>query len=261
MARKTIILREDQFNEICGTNTAYLDNPGDYTEDGTLHMRTDGAVSDSYGGRENYSEPPTTRDIAHMMAPETLFALLFRNGGHGLWGHWGSGLRADVLDGFDKEFDNNPEDEEYVLDLDDEEDVDTRQKYFSDEDLEYLFESNSELEGSSWKFDLDNTGREKTYSYTAMTSRKTRLKDELNNLVRQGAPKRQVQKVKSELAGVCSRLDNATNSIRTRKENRKNLGFENQFQKAGGTKDSGNGKAHTKKTKDPNVGTGYITYA
>jgi len=40
MSRKTLILREDQFNEICGTNTAYLDNPGDYTEDGLTTTKT-----------------------------------------------------------------------------------------------------------------------------------------------------------------------------------------------------------------------------
>ena len=96
MSRKTLILREDQFNEICGTNTAYLDNPGDYTEDGLTTTKTAGAVSDSNGEKE-YSNPLTTDDYAHELAPETLFALLFRNGGHGLWGNWGSGLRAKEL--------------------------------------------------------------------------------------------------------------------------------------------------------------------
>ena len=61
--------------------------------------------------------------------------------------------------------------------------------------------------------------------------------------------------------GVCAILNRETGAIKGRKTAMKNLGFNNQFQKAGGKKDSGNGKAHTKKTKDPNVGTGYITYA
>ena len=112
MSRKTLILREDQFNEICGTNTAYLDNPGDYTEDGLTRTKTGGAVSDSNGEKE-YSDPLTTDDYAHELAPETLFALLFRNGGHGLWGHWGSGLRADVLDGFDNEFDSHDDEDDW----------------------------------------------------------------------------------------------------------------------------------------------------
>ena len=254
MSRKTLILREDQFNEICGTNTAYLDNPGDYTEDGLTTTKTAGAVSDSNGEKE-YSDPLTTDDYAHEIAPETLFALLFRNGGHGLWGHWGSGLRADVLDGFDNEFDLHDDeddfDEEYELELDDDED-DVKKK---------LQESNGELEDRTWRLDLDSDGLKKTYSYTNLTTKKTELKQLLIQLVQQNAPKQQIQRVKSALAGICRVLDRETGAIKQRKTNRKNLGFANQFQKEGGTKNSGNGKAHSKKVKDPNVGTGYITYA
>jgi hypothetical protein len=217
MSRKTIILREDQFNEICGVNTAYLDNSSDYTEDGLTKTKAGGAVSNGEGQKE-YSEPMTTDDYAHELAPETLFALLFRNGGHGLWGHWGSGLRAKEL---------------------------------TESDKKKLQESNSELEGRTWNGD----------SYTNLTTKKTELKKMLNALVQQNAPKQQIQRVKSALAGVCAILDRETGAIKQRKTTRKNLGFENQFQKAGGKKNSGNGKAHTKKTKDPNVGTGYITYA
>lgn len=254
MSRKTIILREDQFNEICGVNTAYLDNSSDYAEDGLTTTKTGGAVSNGEGQKE-YSEPMTTDDYAHELAPETLFALLFRNGGHGLWGHWGSGLRADVLDGFDNEFDLHDDeddfDEEYELDDEDEEN-DVKKK---------LHESNGELEDRTWRLDLDNDGLKKTYSYTNLTTKKTELKQLLIQLVQQSAPKQQIQRVKSALAGVCRVLDRETGAIKQRKTNRKNLGFSNQFQKEGGTKNSGNGKAHSKKTKDPNVGTGYITYA
>ena len=227
MSRKTIILREDQFNEICGVNTAYLDNSSDYAEDGLTTTKTGGAVSNGEGQKE-YSEPMTTDDYAHELAPETLFALLFRNGGHGLWGHWGSGLRTKEL-------------------------TESKKK---------LQESNSELEDRTWRLDLDNDGLKKTYSYTNLTTKKTELKQILAQLVQQNAPKQQIQRVKSALAGVCRVLDRETGAIKQRKTNRKNLGFANQFQKEGGTKNSGNGKAHSKKmTKDPNVGTGYITYA
>ena len=226
MSRKTIILREDQFNEICGVNTAYLDNSSDYAEDGLTTTKTGGAVSNGEGQKE-YSEPMTTDDYAHELAPETLFALLFRNGGHGLWGHWGSGLRTKEL-------------------------TESKKK---------LQESNSELEDRTWRLDLDNDGLKKTYSYTNLTTKKTELKQLLAQLVQQNAPKQQIQRIKSALAGVCRVLDRETGAIKQRKTNRKNLGFANQFQKEGGTKNSGNGKAHSKKTKDPNVGTGYITYA
>ena len=226
MSRKTIILREDQFNEICGVNTAYLDNSSDYAEDGLTTTKTGGAVSNGEGQKE-YSEPMTTDDYAHELAPETLFALLFRNGGHGLWGHWGSGLRTKEL-------------------------TESKKK---------LQESNGELEDRTWRLDLDNDGLKKTYSYTNLTTKKTELKQLLAQLVQQNAPKQQIQRVKSALAGVCRVLDRETGAIKQRKTNRKNLGFANQFQKEGGTKNSGNGKAHSKKTKDPNVGTGYITYA
>ena len=227
MGRKTLILREDQFNEISGANTAYLDNSSDYAEDGLTTTKTGGAVTDD-NGEKKYSDPLTTDDYAHELAPETLFALLFRNGGHGLWGHWGSGLRAKELT----------------------------------EGKKKLQESNGELEDRTWGLDLDNDGQKKTYSYTNLTTKKTELKQLLSQLVQQNAPKPQIQKVKSALAGICRVLDRETGAIKQRKTNRKNMGFENQFQKAGGTKNSGNGKAHSRKmTKDPNVGTGFITYA
>ena len=243
MGRKTLILRRDQLDEICGTNTAYLDNSSDYAEDGLTTTKAGGAVSDSNGEKE-YSDPLTTDDYAHELAPETLFALLFRNGGHGLWGHWGSGLRANTLDGFDNEFECHDG-------RDDEDDFGKKK----------LQESNGELEDRTWGLDLDNDGLKKTYSYTNLTTKKTELKQLLTQLVQQNAPEKQIQRVKSALAGVCRVLDRETGAIRQRKTNRKNLGFENQFQKAGGTKNSGNGKAHSKKVKDPNVGTGFITYA
>lgn len=226
MGRKTLILREDQFNEICGTNTAYLDNPGDYTEDGLTTTKTAGAVSDSNGEKE-YSEPLTTDKYSHMITPDSLYVMLFKNGGHGLFGHWGAGLRARELT----------------------------------EDKKKLQESNGELEDRTWRLDLDSDGLKKTYSYTNLTSKKTELKQLLIRLVQQNAPEQQIRRVKSALAAICRVLDRETGAIKQRKTNRKNLGFANQFQKEGGKKNSGNGKAHSKKVKDPNVGTGYITYA
>ena len=322
MGRKTIILREDQFNEICGINAAYLDNSSDYAEDGLTTTKTGGAVSNSEGQKE-YSEPMTTDDYAHELAPETLFALLFRNGGHGLWGHWGSGLRAKELteenagvkninldDSWEPLYDydlfengnanyyfstseplaNNSVTMGEFLDMIEYSDdnikweFDGSQAFAMREDgseiqidaggngdfmnhivtvtciKKKLQESNGELEDRTWRLDLDNNGLKKTYSYTNLTTKKTELKQLLTQLVQQNAPEKQIQKVKSALAGVCRVLDRETGAIKQRKTTRKNLGFENQFQKAGGKKTSGNGKAHSKKTKDPNVGTGYITY-
>ena len=313
MSRKTLILREDQFNEICGTNTAYLDNDNDYKEDGLTTTKTAGAVSDSNGEKE-YSDPLTTDDYAHELAPETLFALLFRNGGHGLWGHWGSGLRAkELTEGNAGAKNINLDDmQEPLYDYDLFENGDANYYFstseplannsatmeeflemieYSDNNIKWEFdgsqafamredgteiqidaggngdfmnhlvtvtcikkklqESNSELEGRSWN----------GTSYTNLTTKKTELKQELDALVKQNAPKQQIQRVKSALAGVCAILNRETGAIKGRKTAMKNLGFNNQFQKPGGKKNSGNGKAHTKKTKDPNVGTGYITYA
>lgn len=316
MSRKTLILREDQFNEICGTNTAYLDNSGDYKEDGTVTTKTAGAVSDS-NGEKKYSEPITTDDYAHTLAPETLFALLFRNGGHGLWGHWGSGLRAkELTEEITPADDVNVEEEIYYKALNCLRKTDFRYdenlpeliedameilsgqkqdslvepkevKWYEDADItkaaemvarlvmkkidyEYYWEqytgtrlpgldeskkkiqeSNSELEGRSWNGN----------SYTNLTTKKTELKKQLSALVQQNAPEEQIKRVKAAYMGVCSILSRETGAIKGRKTAMKNLGFNNQFQKPGGKKDSGNGKAHSKKTKDPNVGTGYITYA
>ena len=315
MGRKTIILREDQFNEICGTNTAYLDNNNDYKEDGLTTTKTAGAVAD-FNGEKEYSDPVTGKDMSHEMAPETLWALLFRNGGHGLWGHWGTGLRAkelteenvgrnhvdldrindwffdyqlfregkttysfrsrrrlsngsDVLHEFlsfvdpsdigikwkfegSKAFAKRDYDgAEIMVDADGNDGSDIKTVTVTSISNGELNESNSELEGRSWNGN----------SYTNLTTKKTELKKQLDDLVRQNAPKQQIQSVKSALAGVCAILNRETGAIKGRKTAMKNLGFNNQFQKAGGHRESGNGKAHTKKTKDPNVGTGYITYA
>jgi hypothetical protein len=96
---------------------------------------------------------------------------------------------------------------------------------------------------------------------TLSNQAKTELERLLTNLTRQNAPRQQLERVKHTIKVICSVLNRETGAIKQRKTNRKNLGFENQFQKAGGTKNSGNGKAHSKKVKDPNVGTGFITYA
>ena len=253
MGRKTIILTENQFNEICGANTAYLDNQSDYAKDGTIQMRTDGAAGNGEGD-EYYSKPPTTDDIADSMTPETLWAMLFRNGGHGLWGHYGSGLRASDFSDFDTTF--SDDDDEYDVSFPDTDDDDEHEYVVS------LAESNSELEGRAWKLDLDNDGMDKTYSYTDLTTKKTELKKKLTDLVRQNAPDKMIKKMKAKYAAICGVLGRETGAIKGRKTTMKNLGFNNQFQKAGGSKNSGNGKAHTrKKQTDPNVGTGYITYA
>ena len=221
MGRKTIILREDQFNEICGTNTAYLDNDNDYAEDGTVTTKAAGAVSDSNGEKE-YSEPITGKEWGHELAPETLFALLFRNGGHGLWGHWGSGLRAKELN-----------------------------------------ESNSELEGNTYVMDLGD-GKKKR-SYTSLTTEKNELEQEIVMLRRNGnlTPEGQaeLEKKMDRLYRINLKLGMETKRVKDQKRVKKNIfGDENAFIKPH-TKNSKNGKAHSKKTKDPNVGTGYITYA
>lgn len=296
MGRKTLILRRDQLDEICGTNTAYLDNSSDYAEDGLTTTKAGGAVSDSNGEKE-YSDPLTTDDYAHELAPETLFALLFRNGGHGLWGHWGSGLRANTLDGFDNEFEyhdgwddgdeSNEWEDEYndeekdfdesdpdeiraeikrllslLHDIEDEDSEEEEEDFDEDDDSgkKKLQESNSELEGRTWRLDLYGDGLKKTYSYTYLTTLKGELERLLTNLVRQNAPRQQIERVKHAIKVICSVLNRETGAIKQRKTNRKNLGFENQFQKAGGTKNSGNGMAHSKKVNDPNVGTGFIRY-
>lgn len=275
MGRKTIILREDQFNEICGTNTAYLDNNNDYAEDGTVTTKAAGSVSDSNGEKE-YSKPVTGKEWGHELAPETLFALLFRNGGHGLWGHWGSGLRArelteEITPADDNAFEEHWNEFEDWVESYDQSDYPTSYtpkmiaRHFFEYGIELartsLNESNSELEGRAWKLDLDNDGMDKTYSYTDLTTKKTELKKKLIDLVQQNAPEEMINKVKAKYAAICRVLGRETGAIKGRKTAMKNLGFNNQFQKPGGSKDSVNGKAHSKKVKDPNVGTGYITYA
>jgi len=286
MGRKTIILREDQFNEICGTNTAYLDNDNDYAEDGTVTTKAAGAASDSNGEKE-YSKPITGKEWGHELAPETLFALLFRNGGHGLWGHWGSGLRADTLDGFDNDFGYHDDEDDWdddvetekdnVVDKTDPEEVRNEIKrllsilidlegedFMDDEDdvKEKLQESNSELEGNTYVMDLGD-GKKKR-SYTSLTTEKNELEQEIVMLRRNGnlTPEGQaeLEKKMDRLYRINLKLGMETKRVKDQKRVKKNIfGDENAFIKPH-TKNSKNGKAHSKKTKDPNVGTGFITY-
>ena len=304
MSRKTIILREDQFNEICGTNTAYFDNSNDYAEDGTTTVKAAGAVSDDNGEKE-YSDPVTGKEWGHELAPETLFALLFRNGGHGLWGHWGSGLRSKYLsEEVDPEadveemiyykalhyikkyspdlFENSHDEvlnavEDVMHNISDTLDGTVEEcglivakeamkkidnDYYDEEVAPFLNESNSELEGTSWNLDLGD-GKKKR-SYTSLTTEKNELEQEIARLRMQHdlSPEGQgeLEKKVDRLYRINMKLGMETKRVRDSKRVKKDIfGDNNAFIKPH-SKDSNNGKAHKKKVKDPNVGTGYITY-
>lgn len=128
---------------------------------------------------------------------------------------------------------------------------------------ETINESNSDLEGQRFQVDpttmrnlacvsgngkgsgrLKNILRDGSVSYTEATT--------LKNLLDKADPNGEEYK---NMGGkvlhdfINRTLENRTGIIRRGKENMKDLGFENQFQKAGGTKQSGNGQAHTSKIK------------
>lgn len=63
-------------------------------------------------------------------------------------------------------------------------------------------------------------------------------------------------KLSKKEESLVNQVDNARTQIKSQKKLMSDLGAANQFQKAGGTKNSGNGKAHTKKNSN-NV---FITY-
>ena len=221
--KKTIILSERQINEVLGANSAYLDAAGakDFKE-------FPGAeVSAEVNSSEEDGKPVTTDKIANSLSVKD-----------GFWRTRG-GQRGGI-----------------------------GSLNCSKESKKKILESNSDLEGRFFSLDpstyneLVKTYNDSVSSFDAkgrQTLEKI-IKDKGLEYTNATTIKSRLDKLKkdsaeySELGGralhrfLNMTLTNATTAIEADKQRRKNNGEENVFQKAGGTKDSGNGEGHFEKT-------------
>ena len=222
MARKKVIFSQSQLNEIIGGDVTYLDAADkDFREFGGYN---EVSVGGKDGLNKKDADPVVSDRIANAM---------------GRGDNWFTVSRAKTL-GVAVPVYCSKENEGSVLS-----------------------ESNSELEGQRFTLDpttkqqlacvhgngkgsgrLENILKDGSVSYTEATT--------LKNLMDKLSPDSEEYK---NMGGkplhdfINRTLQNKTGIIKRGKENMRNLGFENQFQKAGGTKESGNGQAHTSKVK------------
>lgn len=217
MAKKTIILTQKQLDEIVGGNMAYFDDGSEYTEDATNQVYTD---------KPDSKKTTVTGDkIARSRRRESSFYGLNRN----------IQTKQPVMIACSK----------------------------SDWEKKNLNEENQDLVNRTFHFGQSEKNKmpgisnsaganaaENGISYTNATTIKSRM-----NKLQQQAQKgdAQAQQKYQNMGGkvlqdtVEKKLDNATTISKRDKENRSNMGFNNVYQKPGGTKVSGNGKAHTPK--------------
>ena len=217
MAKKTIILTQKQLDEIVGGNMAYFDDGSEYTEDATNQVYTD---------NPKFKKTKTTGDkVAKSRRRDSSFYGLNRN----------IQTKQPVMIACSK----------------------------SDWEKKNLNEENQDLVNRTFHFGQSEKNKmsgisnsaganaaENGMSYTNATTIKSRM-----NKLQQQAQKgdAQAQQKYQNMGGkvlqdtVEKKLDNATTISKRDKENRSNMGFNNVYQKPGGTKVSGNGKAHTPK--------------
>lgn len=231
MSKKTIILTQKQLDEIVGGNTTYLDNEeSEFVQDGANNVYT-GEKTD----RED-SDPVTSDKFAKQIRRDSSFYGLNRN------------IKTvnPVMIACSKE--------------------DWKKKNLIKEDNQDLVGTNFGV-GQSVKDNMSATGdsaganavENGGISYGNAKTIKSRMND-LQQAAKKGDVKAQqtYQNMGGEVLQdfVTNKLNNATALDKRDKENRSEMGFNNVYQKPGGTKVGGNGKAHTDKQGNTQV----ITY-
>lgn len=210
MGKKTVIFTKQQLHEILGTNMTYLDNAdSDFKENGNNEV---------YSGEKlpsQNADPITTDKVAKMRVVD--------------YGPWVPGGRGDAR--------------------------------FGNVYQRGLYESNSDLEGTSIEMDPEtakkmtaakgsagaNAVKNGRVTYTNATT----IKSEMEKLKAAGdepsTKKYQAMGGDIFLDKITKALNDKTALVQRDKENMRNMGMQNVFQEPGGTKNSGNGMAHTKK--------------
>lgn len=221
---KTIIISERQLNEILGADSSYLDNmEGDFQEfNAHTEVSVNGKLSDKTDG-----DPITGDEFASKLAKNDIWT--GRGCGHGLVVNCG---------------------------------VDNKKK---------IVEANSAGQNRSWIIPdkIYNQLQQNLQMYNG--DKNAAGFDRLNNLInKRDVEYSEMKRLKSFFDNEASAdpnhfnliggndmkvwVNNTLNSFRTSvesdKANRKSMGFQNVYQKAGGTKQSGNGQAHSPKNSN-----------
>lgn len=218
---KTIIITEQQLEKILGETFVYTNktNSGFPEYNGHTEVSVDGKVSD-----EEHGEPVTTDDIAKNLAKRD---------------QWVGRGKIAVNCSVDKKKILKEENSAAV----------NKTWYIPDDIYMVLLENKKNYDGNraakGWDR-LNNLIENRNVSYGEMK----RLKNFFEN-------EGKTDSFQYNLLGgnrMYQWVKNSLNSFRTAvsndKANRKAMGFQNVYQKAGGTKQSGNGQAHTKKNNN-----------
>lgn len=104
---KKLIITQEQLDEICGGNSAYLDNPTDFNARGNNEVNVDGVVDDYFGEGDKENGKITTDKYGKMLAPNIGFA--------GYGGRGRDGFRSPVFfyESTKKNWEKDNLDEEY----------------------------------------------------------------------------------------------------------------------------------------------------
>lgn len=222
---KTIIITERQLHEILGSNSSYLDNTeGDFNEyNGHTEISASGKLSD-----KTDAEPITTDEYTKNLAKRDNW-----------FGRGKGNALVSLTCGIDKK--------------------------------KTLKEANSAAQGKTWYIPDDIYAILQQNLQNFNGDKNASGWDRLNNLInKRNVEYSEMKRLKSFFEGegkndqaqmnliggnrMCQWVKNSLNSFRTAvsndKANRKAMGFQNVYQKAGGTKTSGNGLAHTPKTNN-----------
>lgn len=106
---KKLILTQEQLDEICNGNSAYLDNPTDFKHNGNNEVNVDGVPGDYYGEGDKVGGKVTTDKYGKMVANPIGFP------GYGSRGNGKDGFRAPIFfyESTKKNWEKKNLDEEY----------------------------------------------------------------------------------------------------------------------------------------------------
>lgn len=222
MSKKTIILTQKQLDEIVGGDSTYLDNvDSDFVQDGVNSVYTGEKTDDSD------TKPVTSDKFAKQIRRPSGFYGLDRN----------IQMGQPVMIACSKST--------------------WEKRNLVKEDNSELVNTNFGI-GQSTKDNIvaanNSAGANAVKNGNVSYGNAKVIKSRMNKLQKQ-AQKGDVgaQQKYQNMGGkvlqdaVTQKLDNATSLVKRDKENRSNMGFNNVYQKPGGTKNSGNGEAHSTK--------------
>ena len=214
MTRRKIIVAESQIDRLLGEGfMSYLENKEDANEAPPNEYGTE-AFTDGKDANGDDMKSPCTDRVARERYPRNPFS------------YW-NGTRGFALGGRVMTEDNQ----------------DLMGRQFSvNAPLKKEIQANAKDSGDKL---LNNMADEKSFNIKTAYKRR----HDLNKMKAENPEEFKATGRDRILRDISNQIENAKGLSKSNKETKKNAGIDNAFQKPGGTKNSGNGKAHT--TKNP----------